>query len=196
MPEVSPKPTLVTLNIDKVKNVPLPSDKKADKLDDITQSLFNYVAEHVEAPVASTLGTSETFKASKIPESSNTSELFEPEIDKPASTKLFEPTGEVSPSILLSRTQREGRFRKKAIALGEDSDKFVTITDEDKRNSLTFCDRMKTDARMCGYAKELEENPHEHMDMTVRKRLIGEEVIHQDLKNEGVMSSWLDTDKE
>ena len=48
---------------------------------------------------------------------------------------------------------------------------------------------------MCGYAKELEENPHEHMDMTIRERLIGEEVIRQDLENKGVMSSWLDTDE-
>ena len=62
------------------------------------------MAEHVEAPVASTLGTSETFKASKIPEPSNTSKLFEPKIDKPASTKLFELTGEVLPSIFLFRT--------------------------------------------------------------------------------------------
>jgi hypothetical protein len=196
VPEVSPKPTLVTLNIDKGKNVPLPSDRKADKLDDITQNLFNYVAEHVEAPVASTSGTSETFKASKIPEPSNTSELFEPEIDKPASTKLFEPTGEVSPLILLSRTQREERLRKKATALGEDPDKFVTITDEDKHNSLTFRDRMKTDARMCDYAKELEVNSHEHMDMTIRERLIGKEIIRRDLEDEGVTSSWLDTDEE
>ena len=196
MPEVSPKPTLVTPNIDKVKNVPLPSDKKADKLDDITQSLFNYMAEHVEAPVASTLGTSETFKASKIPEPSNTSELFEPEIDKPASTKLFEPTGKISPPILLSRTQREECLKKKAIKLGEDPDKFVTITDEDKRNSISFRYKMEADARMCSYAKGEGEDPHEHMDMTVRERLIGEEVIRQDLENEGVMSSWLDTDEE
>ena len=179
-----------------VKNVPLPSDKKADKLDDITQSLFNYVAEYVETPVALTLGTSETFKASKIPEPSNTSELFEPEIDKPASTKLFEPTGEISPSILLSRTQREERLKKKAIELGEDPDKFATITDEDKRNSISFRYKMEADARMCSYAKGEDEDPHEHMDMTVRERLIGEKVIRQDLENEEVMSSWLDTDKE
>ena len=99
-------------------------------------------------------------------------------------------------TIISARAEREERLRKKAIALGEDPDKFVTITDEDKHNSLTFHDRMKTDARMCDYAKELEVNPHEHMDMTVRERLIGEEVIRQDLENEGVTSSWLDTDEE
>ena len=49
---------------------------------------------------------------------------------------------------------------------------------------------------MCDYAKELEDNPHEYMNMTVRERLIVKEVIRQDLENEGVTSSWLDTDKE
>ncbi len=33
------------------------------------------------------------------------------------------------------------------------------------------------DARMCGYAKESEEDLKEHMEMSVRERLIGEEII-------------------
>ncbi len=33
------------------------------------------------------------------------------------------------------------------------------------------------DARMCDYVKEGEEDPKEHMKMTVQERLIGEEFI-------------------
>ena len=34
------------------------------------------------------------------------------------------------------------------------------------------------------------------MDMTVRERLIGEEIIRRGLEDDGVTSSWLDTDEE
>ena len=54
---------------------------------------------------------------------------------------------------------------------------------------------METDSRMYGYAKEMEEDPKEHMDMTVRERLIGEEIIRHSLEDEGVATSWLDTDE-
>jgi len=33
------------------------------------------------------------------------------------------------------------------------------------------------------------------MNMKIRKRLIGEEIIHRGFENEGVTSSWLDTDE-
>ena len=49
---------------------------------------------------------------------------------------------------------------------------------------------------MCGYAKESEEDPKEYMGMTVRERLIGEEIIRRELKDKGDTSSWLDTDEE
>ena len=52
---------------------------------------------------------------------------------------------------------------------------------------------MEMDARMCGYAKEGGEDPKEHMEMTVRERLIGEEIIRRELENKGLTSSWLDT---
>ena len=54
---------------------------------------------------------------------------------------------------------------------------------------------METDSRVCGYLKELEEDPKEYMDMKVRERLIGEEIICRSLEDEGVTSSWLDTDE-
>ncbi|CAG8778708.1 11055_t:CDS:1, partial [Gigaspora rosea] len=45
-----------------------PSDKKADKQKNLTQTLFDYVVEEAELPVASTSGTSETSKMSNLPE--------------------------------------------------------------------------------------------------------------------------------
>jgi hypothetical protein len=54
---------------------------------------------------------------------------------------------------------------------------------------------MEMDSRMCGWAEETEEDPKEHMDMTVRERLIGEEIIRRSLEEDGITSSWLDTDE-
>ena len=105
------------------------------------------------------------------------------------------PTQIAYPPGYLTREQREVRLREKAIELGEDPDKFVTITDKDKLDSIAFRDRMQTDARMCGFAKEAEEDPSEYMDMTVRERLISEEIIRRSLEEDGITSSWLDTDE-
>src|SRR6185312_14769676 len=91
-----------------------------------------------------------------------------------------------------TREQREIRLRQKAIELGEDPDKFVTITEKDKLDSIAFRDRMQTDARMCGFAKEAEEDPSEYMDMTVRERLVSEEIVRRSLEEDGITSSWLD----
>ncbi|PKY30168.1 hypothetical protein RhiirB3_447115 [Rhizophagus irregularis] len=102
----------------------------------------------------------------------------------------------VSPNPNPARAQREERLRKKAIELGENPVKFITITDEDKRESITFRYRMEGDARMCEYARGDDEDPHEHMEMTVRERLIGEEIIRRKYEDEGETSSWLDTDEE
>ena len=51
---------------------------------------------------------------------------------------------------------------------------------------------METDSQMCGYAKEMEEDPKEHMDMTVRERLIG---VRRSLEVDRVATSWLDIDE-
>ncbi|GES94252.1 hypothetical protein GLOIN_2v1765707 [Rhizophagus clarus] len=56
--------------------------------------------------------------------------------------------------------------------------------------------QMETDSRMYGYAKDEKEDPNEYMDMTVRERLIGEEIIRREFKDDGITSSWLDTDEE
>ncbi len=58
------------------KNTPLLStkkDKKGDKQNNVTQTLFDYVAEQAEVPITLTSGISETTK---------TSEQSEPVIDK------------------------------------------------------------------------------------------------------------------
>ena len=54
---------------------------------------------------------------------------------------------------------------------------------------------METDSRMCAWAIELEDDPKEHMDMTIRERLIGEKIIRYSLEEDGIISSWLDTDE-
>ena len=54
---------------------------------------------------------------------------------------------------------------------------------------------MKTDSQMCAWTTELEDDLKEHMDMTVRERLIGEEIIHQSLEEDGITFSWLDIDE-
>ena len=41
----------------------------------------------------------------------------------------------------------------------------------------------------------MEDDPKEDMDMTVRERLIGEEIICRRLEDKGVTSSWLDTNE-
>ncbi|RGB30537.1 hypothetical protein C1646_765253 [Rhizophagus diaphanus] len=156
----------------------LPSrGKKANKQDDSTQDLFNYVTG--KAPVALTSGTSEIFKTpepvidgsetSKHPESNEPICEVVNTSPKKTTSKLpdsSKPINEVSSTILLSRAQREERLRKKAVKLGENPDAFT------------------------------EEDLKEYMDMKVQKRLIGEEIIRHSLEDEGITSSWLDTDKE
>ena len=181
------------------KSTPPPrtsKNKKADKQDEDTCAL-----------VVSTSGTSEISVTSKTPElvidEPGTSKLPDPKSiseavnipPKEILTDSPKPINQVSSAILLSRAQREERLRKKAVELGEDPDVFITITEKDRLDSITFRDKMKTDSRMCGYAKEVEDDPKEYMDMKVWERLIGEEIIRRDLEDEGVTSSWLDTDE-
>ena len=111
------------------------------------------------------------------------------------STDSPNPNNQVSFAILLARQQRKDHLRKRAVELGEDPDVFVTITEKDRLDSIAFRDRMETDSQMCSYAEELEEDPKEHMDMTVRERLIGEEIICCSLNVNRVTTSWLNTDE-
>ncbi|GBB89731.1 hypothetical protein RclHR1_16500006 [Rhizophagus clarus] len=78
------------------------------------------------------------------------------------------PINEVLSTILLSRAQREERLKKRAVKLCEDPDKFVTITEKDKHDSLTFWNRMEIDSQMCAWTIELENDSKEHMDMMIK----------------------------
>jgi hypothetical protein len=121
----------------------------------LTQDLFDYVAEDTRTLVTSTSGTSET------------SEPSEPVIDKPETSKLSDsksisetvnmppkeiptdsskPINQVLSDILMARTQREERLRKKVVELGENPDIFMTITEKDRLDSITFRDRMEMDS--------------------------------------------------
>ncbi|UZO12827.1 uncharacterized protein OCT59_004342 [Rhizophagus irregularis] len=94
------------------KNTPLPNiskNKKADKQDDLTQALFDYVAENTRAPVASTSGTSETSKLSESIEPINEVVNLPP---KETPTDSSKPINEVSSAILLARAQRDERLEK------------------------------------------------------------------------------------
>ena len=48
---------------------------------------------------------------------------------------------------------------------------------------------------MCAWAIELEDDPKEHMDMTIQERLIGEEIICYSLEKDEIIFSWLNTDE-
>ncbi|PKK56595.1 hypothetical protein RhiirC2_799685 [Rhizophagus irregularis] len=89
-------------------------DKKANKQDDSTQALFDYVTEDTRAPVASTSGTSET---SKRPE---------PVIDEPETSK--------SPKPIKSSNERRSRrirdhHRKDVRLFREYRDKIIADAD-------------------------------------------------------------------
>ncbi|RGB21351.1 hypothetical protein C1646_778275, partial [Rhizophagus diaphanus] len=108
------------------ENLP-PRGKKANKQDDSTQDLFDYVTG--EAPVALTSGTSETFKTPKpVIDSSESNEPICEVVNtlpKETTSKLpdsSKPINEVSSAILLSRAQREKRLRKKAVELKTEED--------------------------------------------------------------------------
>ena len=182
------------------KNTPPPStskDKKADKQDDSTQTLFNYVAEKTEASVASTSGTSETTKAS---------EPSEPVIDKPEISKSPKPIEHMSnvlkapnPSnneILSARTRREERLRKWATDHGEDPDKFMTITEKDVNLSREYRDRMMADAEVIKFARENKMNPNDLFYMTRRERLISEEIYLREFEDVGKPRKYTYDDEE
>ncbi|CAB4441215.1 unnamed protein product [Rhizophagus irregularis] len=111
-----------------------------------------------EIPIASTSGTSRTDESAKSaveppqaakrtiakPEPVATKDKPNPEPSqgKKVERVAWRQPAEILPSILLTRAQRKEHLRKKAIELGEDHDKFVSITEEDIRESLTFRHRM------------------------------------------------------
>ncbi|CAG8766970.1 365_t:CDS:10 [Cetraspora pellucida] len=128
-----------------------PSNKKADKQKNLTQALSELKIDQLET--------------SKLPEPIELISGVVPDMPF-KETDSFKPINKVSSAILLSRAQREERLRKRAIKLSEDPDKFMTITEKDRLNSIAFHYKMEMDAQMCDYAKESEEDPNENMEMT------------------------------
>ncbi|GES87674.1 hypothetical protein GLOIN_2v1877063 [Rhizophagus clarus] len=189
VPEV-PSNTIPTTP-SKEKIVASPSkNKKADKQDDSTQNLFDFVAKDIHAPVASTgpegttSGTSET---SKSPE---------PVINEPETCKPPKPSNEVSSAILLNRAQREQRLRKWAINHGKDPDVFVTITEKDIRLSHEYRDRMMSDVDAVDFAKEDGMNVNDIFYMSRRERLISEEIYLRNFENAGKPQTYVYDDEE
>ncbi|RGB22450.1 hypothetical protein C1646_776084 [Rhizophagus diaphanus] len=189
VPEIIPPKIILTLperQADR-KNAPPSKDKKADKQDESTQLLFNYVAEDIHALVTSTSGTSETSKTIELMidelETNKLPESIEPICEvvntppKETSVKCDLPKpNEVSSAILLSRVQREEHLRKWAIDHDEDPDIFMTITEKDVDLSREYQDRMMADADVIDFAKENKMNPNDLFYMTRRERLISEEI--------------------
>ncbi|CAG8481132.1 2570_t:CDS:2 [Paraglomus brasilianum] len=127
----------------------------------------------------------------------------EPDIspDLPANYKSELSNNEVNnqsetyPPGYIPREEREKRLRRWAIDHNEDPDKFVTITDKDKTDSIDYLTRIDVDANTCLFNIEQGNDPHDFMEMTHRERLIGEEILRRRLEDAGE-SIWLDTDEE
>ena len=65
MPETIPPKIIPTQPEKNMLSPNTSEDKKVSNQDDLTQELFNYIAEEAKASVASTTGTSEISKSSK-----------------------------------------------------------------------------------------------------------------------------------
>ncbi|CAG8634499.1 10371_t:CDS:2 [Cetraspora pellucida] len=197
--------TLITDHIKKGKKI-----VSAPPITKMIQDLFDSITDQSESSVASSSKSidislppkivdvevidnkSKSLKIIKLVSDEAESVNNKPEIspDLPANDELKSSNEEVNTQLETSH------LRKKAIKLGEDPDKFVTITKKDKLDFIAFHDRMQTNARMCSFAKEAEEDPSKYMDMTVRERLISEEIIRHSFEEDEITSSWLDTDEE
>jgi len=131
-----------------------PRDKKMNKQDELVQALFDYVVEDIHAPVASSSSTSETSKTpepviDKLKYIKSVSKIINiPSKETSVKRDLPKPN-EVSSAILLFKTQREERLRKKAIELGENPDVFVTITEKNRLDFIRFWNKIETDSQMC-----------------------------------------------
>ncbi|RIA98095.1 hypothetical protein C1645_813136 [Glomus cerebriforme] len=114
-----------------------------------------------EVPIASTFRISETSKTSKP---------SKPVINKPKTNpnenKSLKSSNKKAFSISLTKQQYEEHFKKWDIDHGEDPDKFVTIIEKDRLNSIAFWNKMETDAWMYSYIKKVKEVFNEYMDIT------------------------------
>jgi hypothetical protein len=155
------------------KSTPSPNtkkDKKADKQDESTQALFDYVVEDA-LPVAS---SSKTVEISKVIDPAS----LRPVVEKKA------------------RQQREERLRKWAIDHGEDPDVFMTITEKDVNLSWEYRDRMMADAEVIEFARENKMDPNDLFYMTRRERLISKEIYLREFEDVGKSRKYIYDDEE
>ncbi|CAG8645936.1 11374_t:CDS:2, partial [Paraglomus brasilianum] len=185
-----------------VFNVPEITIPKPEKIDPISLTTNRIEKDQPEYSVAS---SSKSTDISMTPEI----EHVEPSDDKHKSPEIIEESeirgiphhNEVFPQQISyppgyqTREQREKRLRQWAIDHNEDPDKFVTITDKDKTDSIDYLTRIDVDANTCLFNIEQGNDPHDFMEMTHRERLIGEEILRRRLEDAGE-SIWLDTDEE
>ena len=75
-----------------------------------------------------------------------------------------------------TREQREIRLRQKAIELGEDPDKFVTITEKDRDLARIYYDKMMADAEIIEFARSDGVDPENYMELSRREKLICMEI--------------------
>ncbi|RIB26578.1 hypothetical protein C2G38_2030098 [Gigaspora rosea] len=168
----------------------------------MTQDLFDLIIDQPEFPVAS---SSESTDISLPPEiihvepvddkSEPSPKIIESVNDEPetnneeASTQL-----KTYPPGYIPREEREKRLRQWAIDHNKDPDKFVTITDKNKTDSIDYLTRIDVDANICLFNIEQGNDPHDFMEMMHWERLIGEEILCRRLEDAGECI-WLDTDK-
>ncbi|PKK55675.1 hypothetical protein RhiirC2_801789, partial [Rhizophagus irregularis] len=144
--------------------------KKADKQDESTQALFDYVAEDAP-PVAS---SSKTVEISKVIDPTS----LRPVVEKRA------------------RQQREEHLRKWAIDHGEDPDVFMTITEKDVNLFREYRDRMMADAEVIEFARENKMDLNDLFYMTRRKRVISEEIYLREFEDVGKSREYIYDDVE
>ncbi|GBB96362.1 hypothetical protein RclHR1_27370002 [Rhizophagus clarus] len=100
---------------------------------------------------------------------------------------LFDYMAEDTYAILL-----ESALVTSTSGTSETSESPKSVVDKSKTTKLPDSskpinkNRMEMDSRMCSWAIEMEDDPKEDMDMTVRERLIGEEIICHRLEDNGI----------
>ncbi|CAG8636617.1 9123_t:CDS:1, partial [Scutellospora calospora] len=197
VPEIkSPEPekniaeTLTTDCIEKGKDlspVPIPA------VTNMTQDLFDYITGQSEYSVASLSKTTDIFMTPEIEyvepvdnKSEPSSKIIkEPEIrgyassvnDKPETNN--EEASTQSKTYLpgyIPRAERKVRLRETAIKYGEDPDKFMTITKEDRDLVKIFQDKMMADMDIIDFARKDGDDPEEYIELSRREKLICMEI--------------------
>ncbi|RHZ80875.1 hypothetical protein Glove_131g89 [Diversispora epigaea] len=173
----------------------------------MTQDLFDSI---IDQPKSSIASSSESTNISMTPEiidvepiddkSELPSEIIEdepfPNTPVNNSPKISPDNEESTPqpetgsSSLPTKAERETRLRECAVKYGEDSDKFVTITEEDKDLVVIFRDKMMADAEIIDFAREEGHDPEEDIELTRRDKLICIEIKLRMYEDDGEPRSY------